>query len=160
MPTAQLLPVPSANVIISALCFSSSVIFLLVDACVGLNWLLVSFLSHVNKNIIHSSSAFNSHLWVSGSRQIDGVCISLCFTNWNDSETIMQIGYSDDILLSRFWLRACEMSHSHRLLSPLHVHSGGYFTYLLATWLYFVYFLSKQIRVKLVQSILSLSYSK
>ena len=38
----------------SALCFSSSVIFLLVDACVGLNWLLVSFLSHVNKNIIHS----------------------------------------------------------------------------------------------------------
>ena len=33
---------------------SSSVIFLLVDACVGLNWLLVSFLSHVNKNIIHS----------------------------------------------------------------------------------------------------------
>ena len=37
-----------------ALCFSSSVIFLLVDACVGLNWLLVSFLSHVNKNIIHS----------------------------------------------------------------------------------------------------------
>ena len=26
----------------------------LVDACVGLNWLLVSFLSHVNKNIIHS----------------------------------------------------------------------------------------------------------
>ena len=34
--------------------FSSSVIFLLVDACVGLNWLLVSFLSHVNKNIIHS----------------------------------------------------------------------------------------------------------
>jgi len=29
-------------------------IFLLVDACVGLNWLLVSFLSHVNKNIIHS----------------------------------------------------------------------------------------------------------
>jgi len=29
-----------------------SVIFLLVDACVGLNWLLVSFLSHVNKNII------------------------------------------------------------------------------------------------------------
>ena len=31
------------------LCFSSSVIFLLVDACVGLNWLLVSFLSHVNK---------------------------------------------------------------------------------------------------------------
>jgi len=28
--------------------------FLLVDACVGLNWLLVSFLSHVNKNIIHS----------------------------------------------------------------------------------------------------------
>jgi len=26
---------------------------LLVDACVGLNWLLVSFLSHVNKNIIH-----------------------------------------------------------------------------------------------------------
>jgi len=25
------------------LCFSSSVIFLLVDACVGLNWLLVSF---------------------------------------------------------------------------------------------------------------------
>ena len=25
-----------------------------VDACVGLNWLLVSFLSHVNKNIIHS----------------------------------------------------------------------------------------------------------
>ena len=26
-----------------ALCFSSSVIFLLVDACVGLNWLLVSF---------------------------------------------------------------------------------------------------------------------
>ena len=35
-------------------CFSSSVIFLLVDACVGLNWLLVSFLSHVNKNIIHS----------------------------------------------------------------------------------------------------------
>ena len=36
------------------LCFSSSVIFLLVDACVGLNWLLVSFLSHVNKNIIHS----------------------------------------------------------------------------------------------------------
>ena len=37
-----------------ALCFSSSVIFLLVDACVGLNLLLVSFLSHVNKNIIHS----------------------------------------------------------------------------------------------------------
>jgi len=38
-----------------ALCFSSSVIFLLVDACVGLNWLLVSFfLSHVHKNIIHS----------------------------------------------------------------------------------------------------------
>ena len=37
-----------------ALCFSLSVIFLLVDACVGLNWLLVSFLSHVNKNIIHS----------------------------------------------------------------------------------------------------------
>ena len=37
-----------------ALCLSSSVIFLLVDACVGLNWLLVSFLSHVNKNIIHS----------------------------------------------------------------------------------------------------------
>jgi len=38
-----------------ALCFSSSAIFLLVDACVGLNWLLVSFfLSHVNKNIIHS----------------------------------------------------------------------------------------------------------
>jgi len=34
--------------------FSSSVIFLLVDACVGLNWLLVGFLSHVNKNIIHS----------------------------------------------------------------------------------------------------------
>ena len=32
----------------------TSVIFLLVDACVGLNWLLVSFLSHVNKNIIHS----------------------------------------------------------------------------------------------------------
>ena len=30
------------------------VIFLSVDACVGLNWLLVSFLSHVNKNIIHS----------------------------------------------------------------------------------------------------------
>ena len=28
----------------------------LVDACVGLNWLLVSFLSHVNKNIIHSFS--------------------------------------------------------------------------------------------------------
>ena len=27
---------------------------LLVDACVGLNWLLVSFLSHVNKNTIHS----------------------------------------------------------------------------------------------------------
>ena len=25
-----------------------------IDACVGLNWLLVSFLSHVNKNIIHS----------------------------------------------------------------------------------------------------------
>ena len=25
-----------------------------VDACVGLNWLLVSFLSHINKNIIHS----------------------------------------------------------------------------------------------------------
>ena len=37
------------------LCFSSPVIFRLVDACVyGLNWLLVSFLSHVNKNIIHS----------------------------------------------------------------------------------------------------------
>ena len=35
--------------LIFALCFSSSVIFLLVDACVGLNWLLVSFLSHVNK---------------------------------------------------------------------------------------------------------------
>jgi len=37
------------------LCFSSPVIFRLVDACVyGINWLLVSFLSHVNKNIIHS----------------------------------------------------------------------------------------------------------
>jgi len=31
-----------------ALCFSSSVIFLLVDSCVGLNWFLVSILSHVN----------------------------------------------------------------------------------------------------------------
>ena len=42
----------------NALCFSSSsVIFLLVDARVGLNWLLVSFLSHVNKkhhSFIHS----------------------------------------------------------------------------------------------------------
>ena len=42
-----------------ALCFSSSVIFLLVDACVGLNWLLVSFLSHVNKNIIHSNGVIH-----------------------------------------------------------------------------------------------------
>ena len=45
---------PSRTSYHAALCFSSSVIFLLVDACVGLNWLLVSFLSHVNKNIIHS----------------------------------------------------------------------------------------------------------
>ena len=47
---------PSRTSYHPALCFSSSVIFLLVDACVGLNWLLVSFLSHVNKkkNIIHS----------------------------------------------------------------------------------------------------------
>ena len=44
------------------LCFSSSVIFLLVDACVGLNWLLVSFLSHVNKNIIHSFSFIQTGL--------------------------------------------------------------------------------------------------
>ena len=46
---------PSQTSYHPALCFSSPVIFLLVDACVGLNWLLVSFLSHVNKNIIHSS---------------------------------------------------------------------------------------------------------
>ena len=45
---------PSRTSYHPALIFSSSVIFLLVDACVGLNWLLVSFLSHVNKNIIHS----------------------------------------------------------------------------------------------------------
>ena len=45
---------PSRTSYHPALCFSSSVIFLLVDACVGLNWLLVRFLSHVNKNIIHS----------------------------------------------------------------------------------------------------------
>ena len=46
---------PSRTSYHPALCFSSSVIFFLVDACVGLNWLLVSFfLSHVNKNIIHS----------------------------------------------------------------------------------------------------------
>ena len=48
-----------------ALCFSSPVIFLLVYACVGLNWLLVSFLSHVNKNIIHlfmSHFRWNPHL--------------------------------------------------------------------------------------------------
>ena len=45
---------PSRTSYHPALCFSSSVIFHLVDACVGLNWLLVSFLSHVNKNIIHS----------------------------------------------------------------------------------------------------------
>jgi len=42
---------PSRTSYHPALCFSSSVIFLSVDACVGLNWLLVSFLSHVNKNI-------------------------------------------------------------------------------------------------------------
>ena len=48
---------PSRTSYHPALCFSSSVIFLLVDACVGLNWLLVSFfLSHVNKNVIHSIS--------------------------------------------------------------------------------------------------------
>ena len=40
---------PSRTSYHPALCFSSSVIFLLVDACVGLNWILVSFLSHVNK---------------------------------------------------------------------------------------------------------------
>ena len=34
---------PSRTSYHPALCFSSSVIFLLVDACVGLNWLLVSF---------------------------------------------------------------------------------------------------------------------
>jgi len=45
---------PSRTSYHPALCFSSSVIFLSVDACVGLNWLLVSFLSHVKKNIIHS----------------------------------------------------------------------------------------------------------
>ena len=34
---------PSRTSYHPALCFSSSVIFLLVDACVGLNWLIVSF---------------------------------------------------------------------------------------------------------------------
>ena len=51
--TVRLFPARQ-RAIITLLCFSSSVIFLLVDACLGLNWLLVSFLSHVNKNIIHS----------------------------------------------------------------------------------------------------------
>jgi len=39
-----------------ALCFSSSVIFLLVDVCVGLNWLLVSFFYHtlIKTSFIHS----------------------------------------------------------------------------------------------------------
>ena len=51
---------PSRTSYHTVLCFSSSVIFLLVDACVGLNWLLVSFLSHVNKNIIHSIHSFKT----------------------------------------------------------------------------------------------------
>ena len=55
---------PSRTSYHPASCFSSSVIFLLVDACVGLNWLLVSFLSHVNKNIIHSFVHSNApNLW-------------------------------------------------------------------------------------------------
>jgi len=37
---------PSRTSYHPALCFSSSVIFLLVDTCVGLNWLLVSFFYH------------------------------------------------------------------------------------------------------------------
>ena len=58
-----------------ALYFSSSVIFLLVDACVGLNWILVSFLSHVNKNIIHSFIS-----WIVNSRQYNNGldCLSQC----------------------------------------------------------------------------------
>ena len=55
---------PSRTSYHPALCFSSSVIFLLVDACVGLNWLLVSFLSHVNKNIIHSFINWCQHSFV------------------------------------------------------------------------------------------------
>ena len=55
------------------LCFSSSVIFLLVDACVGLNWLLVSFLSHVNKNIIHLFTNGLSGLQRNGSDSKQGL---------------------------------------------------------------------------------------
>ena len=55
---------PSRTSYHPALCFSSSVIFLLVDACVGLDWLLVSFLSHVNINIIHSFiHSFSALAW-------------------------------------------------------------------------------------------------
>jgi len=61
---------PSRTSYRPALCFSSSVIFLLVDACVGLNCVLVSFFNHT----LIKTSFIHSFCWtVSTCRPIRGV---------------------------------------------------------------------------------------